>query len=178
MTKIETGQLMDLLETAYPRYYAGKDNAERDRALTLWHEMLRDYPLDLVKVATKAVIAVQKFPPSVSEVLDKIRMLTTPPEMGEAEAWALVLSAVRNAGYHAEEEFRRLPMEVQSAIGSAGTLHTWAMQDVEELSTVTQSNFMRSFRGRAASRREVDALPSDIRAMLSQTAARLEISER
>lgn len=165
MTEIETGQLMDLLATAYPRYYAGKSELERKRALRLWWEMLRDYPLDTVKAAAKALIAVQKFPPSVSEALDQIRLLTQPPELEEGAAWALVLGAVRNAGYHAGREFERLPPQVQAAVGSPETLRSWALAEEDRLSTVIQSNFMRTFRARAARRREYDALPDDVKAL-------------
>lgn len=165
MTQTETAQLMDLLATAYPRYYAGKTEQERRRALLLWWEMLRDYPLDTVKAAAKALIATQKFPPAVSEVLEKIRLLVKPEGLNEGAAWALVLKAVRNAGYHAKSEYAALPPEVKAAIGSPETLRSWALADEGDLSTVIQSNFMRAFRARAARQQEYDALPEDIEAL-------------
>lgn len=170
MTVRQTSQLMDLFSAAYPRYYAGQPENVRQLALKTWATMLEEYPADVVTAASKALIATQKFPPAISEVLDKIRMLTCAPDIGEAQAWALVQKAVRNALYHAEREFDALPDQVRNAVGNPETLRAWAMTDMDELATVVQSNFMRTFRAKAAADAEYRAIPADVRRMIDCTA--------
>ncbi len=163
MDKRETLKIMAVLKAAYPKYYAGISTDDAKQTVSLWQSMFEDYDYTVVAHAVKALIAVSKWPPSVSEVLDKIRLLTQTEEMTEQEAWGLVCKAVRNSAYHAEEEFQKLPKELQRVLGSHSVLREWALVDVEQLNTVVASNFMRSYRARIQSAREYLALPSEVR---------------
>ena len=82
------------------------------------------------------------FAPSPGQILAMIPKET----LSEMEAWGLVCKAVRNSSYRSEEEFAKLPEDVQRAVGSADILASWAGTPEEAFQTVIQSNFMRSYR--------------------------------
>ena len=78
----------------------------------------------------------------------------------------MVQNAICRAGYHAKEEFDKLPPEVQNAVGSPNVLRQWARVEQDELATVVQSNFMRAFRARGKSDAAYAALPQDVKKQL------------
>ena len=164
MTVLETGQIMDILVTAYPRFYAGKDAPDQKKTLQLWATMFAEYPLAVVAGAVKALIATDEkgFPPHIGAVMAKIRQLTQDKPMTEQEAWALVKKAVSRSGYNSREEFDKLPPEIQAVLHDAGTLKAWAI-DENYNEGVVSSNFMRSYRAKAQSIREWSALPEDVK---------------
>lgn len=167
MNEKETAAVMALFRTAYPRYYAGLGEEETRSAVALWHKMLEGYEAAEVGMAVKAIIATNKFPPTVAEVIEQLNELRRGGEMGELEAWGYISRALRNAAYHAQEEWEALPEELQRAV-SPDLLHSWAMVDGEDAETVIQSNFMRTFRAMQARRKKQEALPGNVRAFLEQ----------
>lgn len=166
MTVEESGAVMDVLTVAYPSFYARQTDDEKYTAAQLWAGMFESYPVKLVLGAVKAFIATDAkgFPPSIGAIMEKVRKITEPEEMTEVEAWSLVSKALRNSIYGSKEEFAKLPPEIQSVLGDPSTLRAWAMDDSYNESVVS-SNFMRSYRARAASVREFKALPADVRQM-------------
>lgn len=173
MNEQDTAMVMALLKVAYPGYYRGVGAQEARAAVKMWAQMFAEDEASVVAAAVKAYIAADTkgFPPSIGQVREKIRLLTQPQELPESEAWALVQRAVSRAGYYAQEEFDKLPSAVQSAVGSASVLKEWAMADIDDLSTVIQSNFMRAYRAKAKADAEYRALPSDVRRMLEGAGA-------
>ncbi len=163
MTAQEASKIMDVLTIAYPSFYARQSDGERLMAVKLWATMFADYPLKVVGGAVKAFIATDAkgFPPSIGAIMAKVRKITEPEEMTEVEAWALVAKALRNSIYGSKEEFAKLPPEIQSVLHDPATLKAWAM-DPDYNEAVLSSNFMRSYRARAASVREFKALPADV----------------
>lgn len=180
MTEQEAAMVMALLKVAYPGYYRGAGEQEARAAVKMWAQMFAEDDASVVAAAVKAYIAadVKGFPPSIGQVREKLRLLTQPEGIPEAEAWALVQRAVSRSGYHAKEEFDKLPDAVKSAVGSAGVLKEWAMAEIDDLSTVIQSNFMRAYRAKAKADAEYRAIPPDVRRMLENVGTgRLEAGE-
>lgn len=163
MTSQETAALMAVLRTAYPAFYKGQTLEEAKMAVQLWDEMLGEYPAEIVTGAVKAFISTGgSYPPSIGQIKDLIRKITEPEEMTEQEAWAIVRRAISNSGYHALEEFEKLPPELKRAVHSPEQLKAWAIdEDFNE--GVVSSNFMRSYRAQAAQEREWAALPEDVK---------------
>ena len=172
MTFEETLAIMSVLKAAYPNYYKDMKRSEAESIVSLWAEMFKDEPAELVAVAVKAHIANDKkgFPPHIGAIKDAIIKITQPTEMTEIEAWALVQKACRNAIYGAAEEYKKLPEVLQRLVGSPQQLKEWAMMDADVVHSVVASNFQRSYKVRAASEREVLALPSDVRQVVAQLA--------
>lgn len=177
MTIQETAQVMDILTTAYPPFYAGKNAPDPEKALTLWASMFEGDDVGIVLAAVKALIACDDkgFPPHIGAVKGRIRQITQPQEMTEGEAWSLVSRALKNANYGAREEFDQLPPLIQRLVGSPNQLREWAQLDTDTVQAVIASNFQRSYRARAKSQREYDALPSDVRALSDGLAGKLAL---
>lgn len=172
MTFEETLAIMSVLKAAYPNYYKDMKRSEAESIVSLWAEIFKDEPAEIVAVAVKAHIANDKkgFPPHIGAIKDAIIKITQPTEMTEVEAWGLVQKACRNAIYGAAEEYQKLPEVLQRLVGSPQQLKEWAMMDADVVHSVVASNFQRSYKVRAASEREVLALPSDVRQVVAQLA--------
>lgn len=170
MTMQETGIIMDILVTAYPRFYAG--NVDMRNAIRLWAEMFANNDVALVAAAVKSVIESDEkgFPPTIGQVKAKMRLLTSGNELTEADVWGMVAKALRNGIYGSAEEFAKFPPTVKRIVGSAEQLREWATMDSETVHSVVASNFQRSYRAISAREREIAKLPSDVKALLGDVA--------
>lgn len=195
MTRQETGIIMNILTTAYPRFYSGQDAPDPRKTMSLWAEMFRDDPVELVAAAVKALIATDEkgFPPHIGAVKASMRKLVQPDEMTEMEAWRLVRRAIRGASMSpssrritaagidsktsAQKNFEELPSTLQRVVGGPEQLAAWEQVSDDQIDTVIQSNFMRSYRARAQQEREFQALPDDIKTMVGTAADRFALKE-
>ena len=177
MTRQETGQIMDILATAYPEFYNRPGSPDMGKTIKLWASMFQDDPLPVVAAAVKALIVsdVKGYPPKIGQIKEKIGMLTTPDKMTEMEAWNLVANALRNSAYGAKEEYDKLPPDVQKLVGSPNQLREWAMMDIDELQSVVASNFQRSYRVTAKRKADFMALPSDVRNLVGSLSNKLAL---
>ena len=168
MNREETIKILSVLRGAYPGFYRDIGRQEAEATISLWGSMFEEEPYELVGAAVKAFIAGDSkgFPPAIGQIKERVRKLTSGPEMTEAEAWSYVSKALRNSAYGSEEEFRNLPPEVQAVVHDPGQLREWAMLDAEEVQTVVSSNFQRSFRAKQAAAKEYMALPSDVKRLM------------
>ncbi len=176
MTLAESGQVMDLLAAAYPRFYAN-DDGNTEMVLEMWASLFQPYPVELVLAAVKAHIVTDTrgFPPVIGQIMEKIRQITQPEERSEQEAWSLVRRAIGNGIYGSEEEFARLPKDIQAVVHDPAQLRVWAM-DGQFNENVVSSNFMRSYRTRMEHVREFQALPQDVQALAARMGGGLALS--
>lgn len=165
MTRDETIQLLMVIQAAYPNYKP----PDKTVAVNTWLMMLEEYDKQSVMMAIKVYIATDTsgFAPSIGQVIDKIKSITTPKSMSEIEAWSLVRKAISDSGYNATARFNELPPECQRAVGSPSQLRMWA-QDTEFNENVVSSNFMRCYRTELAKQREIDRMPSEIRQIIDK----------
>lgn len=179
MTRQETGIIMDILATAYPRFYAGPDAPDPEKAVALWAEMFAEDDVAVVAAAVKALIATDDkgFPPHIGAVKAKVRQITQPSGMTPQEAWNLVAKAIRNSAYESREEYSKLPKEIQRLVGSPNQLRDWATMDSETVHSVVASNFQRSFAARQKADNDFKALPRDVQAMIGTVAERMALHD-
>lgn len=165
MTRDEVIDLQMVMQAAYPNYKP----PDKTVAVNTWLMMLEEYDKRSVMMAIKAYIATDTsgFAPSIGQVIDKIKSITTPKSMSEIEAWSLVRKAISDSGYNATARFNELPVTCQRAVGSPAQLRMWA-QDTEFNENVVSSNFMRCYRSEIARQREIDRMPSEIRQMIDK----------
>lgn len=175
MTRQETGIIMDILTTAYPAFYNGRNAPDMRMTVNLWAEMFAEDDVKIVAAAVKALIATDDkgFPPHIGAVKGRIRQISNPDEMTEQEAWALISKALRDGYYNAEAEFAKLPPLVQDVVHDPRQLREWSMMDEATVQSVVASNVQRSFRAKAQSRRDFEALPKDVQALAKTFAAAL-----
>lgn len=179
MTRQETGIIMNILTTAYPRFYSGQDAPDPRKTMSLWAEMFRDDPVELVAAAVKALIATDEkgFPPHIGAVKAKLRQITEAPQMAPQEAWALVWRAVQRSGYNSREEFEKLPDNLKRLVGTPEQLKAWSQMDADTVQSVIASNFQRSYQVRAKQEADFQALPQDVRAMIGQAVGRTALED-
>lgn len=172
MDRVETLKIMAVLRTAYPAYYGRQGAADADNAAKLWQCMFQSEPYVVVEAAVRRFLSVDAkgFPPAIGQIKEQIRQITKPEERTEQEAWNLVARALRNGIYGAQEEFDRLPEDVQHIVNSPEQLKEWAMMDADTVQSVVASNFQRSYRARTAATREWCKLPEQVRQLQRQFA--------
>lgn len=174
MTIEETGIVMDILTTAYPRFYSGQDAPDMVKTLRLWAEMFASDDVALVAAAVKALIESDSkgFPPHIGAVKEKLRLISGGDEMTEAEAWGIVAKALRNSTYGSREEFEKFPPVIKRIVGSPSQLREWGMMDSETVHSVVASNFQRSYKAIAQREREIAKLPPDVKAIVGKLSGR------
>lgn len=175
MTAADTSRIMNVLNAAFPGFYAKTTgDAERKQILALWAEMFRDDDVALVAAAVKALIATETsgFPPTIGQVKNQMRKLAAPQELTPEEAWGLVAAALKNSAYESAAEFKRLPEQIQRFVGSPSQLRDWALMDSDTVHSVVASNFQRGFRVRQKADRDYAALPEGVKAYAAQVAAK------
>lgn len=176
MTKKETAQLIFLLKEYYPNSF---ESSSIENRVMAWHLIMKDYPYPEAEAAVLAFVATDTkgFMPSVGQIVDKLTSLKGGQQLTEMEAWSLVQRACKNSLYNAAEEYKKLPEVIQRIVGSHNQLRDWAMCDQQEFNTVIQSNFMRSYKARAAGEREMLALPQSVKAVLLPLAEHMALME-
>ena len=165
MTREETVKIIRIMVDSYPNY---KPN-DISETVDVWQMMLSDYDYNLVAMALKAYILsdTSGFAPSIGQLVDKMKSITSPQELNEMEAWALVCDALQNSGYNYAEEYAKLPPLVQKAVGLPTQLQTWAL--TENLNKdVVGSNFMRCYRTEVERQKEISKMPKDVRELLEK----------
>ena len=159
MTRNGIVNMLRIMTDAYPNFRP----ADMKRSIDLWESMLADYSDTEGAAALKAYIASNDsgFAPSIGQIIGLIPHQRE--ELPEFEAWNLVVKAICNGNYGAEHEFARLPAVVREAVGSPAQIRQWANIDIDDLQTVAQSNFLRSYRAAVDRQKVVSTVPSDIR---------------
>ena len=177
MTRDEFKILVKGMKAVYaqPTFLPDKD------AFDMWFALLGDLPYKVANIAIQKHMLTEKFPPTPAEIREKAaQMIETPEtEMSELEAWALVRKAIRNSGYHAKEEFDKLPEACREAVGNAANLEEWAKMDYEKVESVGQSHFIRNFRTAVLRIKEEQRLPEQTRKLISEMReSRMKIEDK
>lgn len=158
MTYEETKNIISGIIIAYPNYKL----ADMKSTLNLWYEMLKDYPYNVVSMSLKAYICKgNEFAPSIGQLITEICKLTTPQELNSMEAWGLVSKALRNGYYGSAEEFKKLPVLVQKALGTHEQLRNWAC-DENFNEEVAKSHFIKAYNIECQRKEDITKLPKDV----------------
>ena len=177
MTREEFSLLAKGMKSIYSR---DKFMVDKD-AFDMWYALLAEYDYKDVSQAVKSYMSTERFPPVPADIIDKLHQkVEMPNEMSEMEAWNKVYKGICNSNYHAQEEFDSLPPLIQQIVGSPNQLAEWGRCDLEEVNTVIQSNFMRSYKVRSEQQKRFNRLPSDIKqqiALESKNIAMIEAKE-
>lgn len=140
MTRDEVIQIVMVLTYTFDNFHPDDLTALVDT----WTAILAD---EDAKAIEQAVIIYCKsnheFAPKPGQLIEMAR--PKPEVMSEMEAWSLVRRAISNGYYGAEQEFEKLPQEIQKVLGGPSQLRTWAV-DENFNENVAMSNFQRSYR--------------------------------
>lgn len=139
-------------------------------AFNIWYELLKDIPYSQANVAVQKYMLTEKFPPTIADIRAKAVEIVESRDssMSELEAWALVRKAIGNSGYHAEEEFEKLPEACKRAVGTPQNLREWAVMDSDAVATVEQSHFIKSYRVVVKRLEEDKKIPDGIKRLIRE----------
>jgi predicted alpha/beta-fold hydrolase len=175
VTRDEVIAIMGIMKAAYPSYYKDMRREDAHQIIELWAMMFVDDNAAIVTEAIKAMIVTLKYPPSIADVKEKIRLITQPEQQTELEAWGIVLAAIKDANYHAQEHFDKFPPVIQKIIGSPNQLREWAMMESDTTNSVIQSNFMRSYTAKMKNEQQMQALPNSTKNMIARLQEKIKM---
>lgn len=178
MNREETLKILAVLKGAYPAFYRGMGREDAESIAALWQEMFAADDYQIVAAAVKALISsdAKGYPPHIGAVKAHIWQLTSPPEMSDAEAWALAEKAVRRTDWnHPEVQFNKLPPDVQAAVGDPHTLVEWGKVSEDVLASVISSHFRKTFMARQKTQHENAMLPPEVKSLADTLAGRLAL---
>lgn len=171
MTRDEVIKIQMVIQAAYPNYNPPDKTITADT----WLVLLNDFTYEQVLAAVHAFIRTDKkgFAPSIGEVIDKLQLLFGEEETSAGAAWTMVLKAIKNSTYHADEEYEKLPRIIQRVIG--GPQRLTELATMENLNTsVESSNFMRDYRAALETDREIRKLPPELKMLTNKACDKLE----
>lgn len=167
MTRDEFKVMVKALKAVYtqPSFIPDKG------AFEIWYGLLKDLDYETATYAVKKYMQTEEREPSVASIRKHAMSFREAQndEFNEISAWQLVLKAIRNSAYHADEEFAKLPPVVQRAVANPGQLHEWAIMENVDGNTmsVMQSHFMRTYRAELAMEKEKQKLSPDVLKLMS-----------
>lgn len=153
-----------LAKTLRSVYYNSGLLADND-AVQVWYQLLKDIPYEDAALSVARYASTEHFPPTPVDIRRGC-ITNTKATPTANEAWALVRKALRNAIYGSEEEFAKLPMICQRALGSADILKTLAMMDSETVNSFEQSHFIKTYNILVEREKKDAQLPESIRQMI------------
>lgn len=179
MTYDETAKIFTVLKVNYNNFFKSLSRMEAEAMLNLWTEMFADEPYELVGAAIKTYIATDTtgYPPNVGKIKEHVRNLMQPNIMTEQEAVNLIFKACSNSAYNSQAEFDKLPPILQRLVGSPARLKEWALMDSDVLHSVVASNLMRSYKAIVEKEKQNQALPSDIKKLIAETAQKMSLDK-
>ena len=137
--------------------------------VNLWLRQFDHEAPQAVGAAVDCLIATRTvgYSPTIGEIKVQLHQFRTQDQLSEVDAWVLVERACRNGLYHAQEEYDKLPPDVQRAVGGPEQLKAWAQMDSETVGSVIASNFRKSYTAVQEREKQRAMCPPDVRKMLS-----------
>lgn len=83
MTKTETAQILAILKAAYPNSYKNLTSEDAAATVNVWAAQFSKMPVGVVMIAVNKLISTNVFPPTITEVKERIRGLYW-------EAWDMI----------------------------------------------------------------------------------------
>ena len=130
MTRDETKVLLLRMMSLYPNYKP----ADLGMAIDSWHKILCQKDAQVIDDALTVYTSTDTsgFAPSVGQ-LNALIAEASISGIQEGEIRNILVRASRNANYGAQEEFDRMPEELQKAVGSASVVRSWGMKEPSDL---------------------------------------------
>ena len=150
------------MKAAYPNFYKDITKSDVQAMVNLWTTILGEFEYELVSNAVTALVCINTYPPSIAEIKKQLHsFLSKDSDLTEMEAWNLVKKALSNSSYNSETEYQKLPDIVKKCVGSPSMLKEWCIMPIDQVQSVIQSNFMRTFRAKKEVEAKQQLLPQN-----------------
>ena len=158
MTRDEFRTIVKGLKAIYadPKFIPDKD------AFELWFVLFANTDYAVFQAAVQKYILTSNRIPTPADINEKIAELTALQAVNAEEAWQMVVKALRNSTYGAEEEFAKLPETVQRAIASPDNLRNMASMPSDTVHSVEKSHFFRVYRAECEQKKQNAMLPESL----------------
>lgn len=168
MSKEETIKILGVIKVAYPNSFKDMSQADLKALVGLWVRQFEDYTYNQVLNAVDSIISIDTSPfmPSIGRIKEAMFKNSNKKDMTEFEAWNILYKAICNSGYHATEEFEKLPPLIKSIVNDPERLKEWGMMPSDTVNSVVASNFQRSYRARKKSFQEETLIPIAVKKAL------------
>jgi hypothetical protein len=168
VTRQEVAELLAMISAYWPEFVH-----QGEVSVRAWHLVLADVPAAVARDALVLLAATRTFPPKPAELLDAVAELTLAPDerLSPAEAWGLVVDAVRKVGFYREPD---LPGLVGQAVRIIGWREICTSENVE----ATRAHFMRVYEQLQRRARRDAVLPAPLRERVSVAPALRGADER
>lgn len=144
MDREQVIKILSYLRVAYPNFYKGLSKRDAEETIAVWQDLFIDCDFNLVFIAVKEIINTSDnpYPPTISEIKQKMYDLTTETKT-PSDLWNELIKALRNSGYHAEEQYMKLSPEVKAFVRNPSQLKEMAMMDSDVINSVTKGQFFK-----------------------------------
>lgn len=178
MTADQTRDVLTLLQAEYPQSFSKLDERQMQIKLELWaREFVKDEYMLVFSAVRTLMRSGRQWAPTSGEIREKMLEITAPEELAETAVLDMVTRAASNGIYNAEEEFAKLPPEVQEIVHSPWQLREWALMDAQTFQSVIGSFVMKSYRTGVKRARDRAALPENVRELIGGMADKLALKE-
>lgn len=146
MTREETAAILKTLRLAYPNFYGRMKIDDMRDTLALWSTMFAEDDPRLVTAAVQDLIKTHSgFPPDIADVKNKLRdmIASVTGEPTDEDLWLILVEALKNGYYGADEEFEKLPPILKRWCGSASRIRDLSQTDTTVLDSVVHGQFLR-----------------------------------
>lgn len=75
MTKAETAKVLAILKAAYPNTFKNLSAEDASATVNVWAAQFANMPVSVVMIAVNKLISTNVFPPTITEVKERIRSL-------------------------------------------------------------------------------------------------------
>lgn len=159
---------MAYFQTAYRGFYEGKDTGD---VLTIWYDAFADEDASVISTAAKNYVRTNEFPPTIAGLQKQIDLIKS--SKTETDLWSLIHRAASNSLYNAEEEFKKLPPECQSFVGSPSALKDIAQTDVGTMNTVVKGQFLKRVEAIKQHQTVQSGLPMEVKMAIAESKQRM-----
>lgn len=97
--EIEVTKLVGVLAASFPQTQVSA------KSVNAYVAMLKDIPLDVLKIAVQQCVAESEFLPTIAKVRDKALSLVRPERRDPMEAWGIVLQTIQRVGFYRSPTF-------------------------------------------------------------------------
>ena len=168
MTKQELITIMKYFQTVYPGFYQG---ANQTQVADAWLDAFGEFDAKLVQLAAKNYVRINEYAPTIAGVMKQLNLINKTET--DTDLWALIVKAASNGIYGAEEEFKKLPPECQSFVGSPSGLKELAQIDTGTLETVVKGQFLKRVEAIKQHQEVQRGLPSEVRRAIEESRMRM-----
>ena len=172
MTREETSACLKILRLAYPTFYAKMRVADMKDTLNLWATIFAEDDPRIVTAAVRDLIQTHNgFPPEIADVKNRMRdiIASVTGASTDEDLWIVLMNAVKNGYYGAQEEFQKLPPVLKRWCASPSRLRDLSHTDTEVLNTVVHGQFLRQIVAMREQEEHRNRIAPELREYIAQT---------